>query len=76
MMEYYKQTKEAALRALGSVLHQPVEDDHEAVHSALAAAALTGGFAAVPTITFEKFGLKLTFKQGDADAYLAALGAA
>ena len=37
MMEYYKQTKEAALRALGSVLHQPVEDDHEAVHSALAA---------------------------------------
>lgn len=67
MMEYYKQTKEAALRALGSVLHQPVEDDHEAVHAAL---------AAVPTITFEKFGLKLTFKQGDADAYLAALGAA
>ena len=40
MMEYYKQTKESALRALGSVLHQPVEDDH------------------------------------DADAYLAALGAA
>ena len=39
-------------------------------------AALTGGFAAVPTISFEKFGLKLTFKQGDADAYLAALGAA
>ena len=37
MNEFYHQTKESALRALGSVLHQPVEDDHEAVHSALAA---------------------------------------
>lgn len=37
MSEYYNHTKEAALRALGSVMHQPVEDDHEAVHAALAA---------------------------------------
>ena len=37
---------------------------------------LLGGFAAVPTITFDKFGLKLTFKQGDAEAFLGALGVA
>jgi hypothetical protein len=36
MMEYYKQVKESALRALGSVVEQPVEDDHESVHAALA----------------------------------------
>jgi len=39
MSEYYNHTKEAALRALGSVLHQPVEDDHEAFLKELGVAA-------------------------------------
>ena len=63
------------LDALGLVTRD-AEGKPDGIDTQKLAAALTGGFSAVPTITFEKFGLKLTFKQGDADAYLAALGAA
>ena len=38
MHEFYEQTRESALFALGAVVGHPVEDSHEAVHAALAEA--------------------------------------
>lgn len=45
MMDYYKEAKETGLRALGSVMHQQkLEDDHDAVYSAVAAILKHGTF--------------------------------